>query len=408
MADKLKSFAQRWKYEAAVFLLTMLPVFFNINKLSRVHPMYVPYYLFDFSMGINSRMWVGSVVKLLNRHPTEEWLRIFALIIFLLGMVLTAVALGAVVKKTKSENRLAVFVFILFFVTGSYTLSLFSRFFAMLDIHMYILALVSVVFITNKHLRWFVPVLCVIGVFVNYVFVMSYFPFVLLALLYFADKSEKKGGIIALFILTVLSVIVSTFYCVFEATDHMFMTFEEAINVMENKIGHAFTKEQNEYALFYLFGANEDFEGVYGIKVSELSAVQFVGYFIKYILENRVNGYGALIILISALPVLAIFCTIWVMCIGRSEKKSRKFVYICNILSVVCIPVCCILSTDFVRWIASGVMCQFAMCFLMFYCKDEAFDKTIEKLRGFFSRNKLVLILMFFVYISISYLDLTT
>lgn len=408
MADKLKSFAQRWKYEAAIFLLTMIPVIFNSNKLTHVHPMYVPYYLFDFSMGINSRMWVGSVVNLLNPHPSEEWLKIFALIILILGMLLTAIALGAVVKKAKSENRLTVFVFILFFVTGAYTISLFSRFFAMLDIHMYILALVSVLFLTNKYLRWFVPVLCVIGVFVNYVFVMSYFPFVLLALLYFADKSEKKGGMIFLFIITVVSVMIPTNYCVFEATDHMFITFEEALKIMEDKIGHTLTGEQNEYALGYLFGSNDFIEETYNLKISELSPVQFIYYFIKYILENRVNGYGALILLISALPVLSVFCTIWVMCIRRSEKKSRRFVYICNILSIVCIPVCCILSTDFVRWIASGVMCQFAMCFLMFYCADEAFDKTIEKIRGFFSKNKLVLILMFFVYISISYLDLTT
>ena len=42
MVNKLKSFALRWKYEAIIFVLTMLPVFFNFNKLSYVHRMYVP------------------------------------------------------------------------------------------------------------------------------------------------------------------------------------------------------------------------------------------------------------------------------------------------------------------------------------------------------------------------------
>lgn len=408
MSDKLKNFVFRWRYEAIIFLMTMIPVFININKLTRVHHMYVPYYLFDFSMGINSRMWVGSVVNLLNKHPTEEWIRSFAVIILISGMVLTAVALGSVVKKSKAENRMSVFVLILFFAVGTYTISVFSRFFAMLDIHMYILALLSVVFLTNKHLQWFVPLLCVIGVFVNYVFVMSYFPFVLLALLYFADKNEKKSSVISLFVITAVSVIIATAYCVFEATDHMFMTFEEAVAVMENKIGYALSKEQNEYALGYLFGSNDFVEEAYDLKISELSPVQYIYYFVKYILENRVNAYGAVIIMISAIPVLTAFCTIWIMCIRRSEKKCRKFVYICVILSVLCIPVCCILSTDFVRWIASGIMCQFAMCFLMFYCEDEAFEKTVEKLRAFFSENKLVLVIIFFIYVSVSYLGLTT
>ena len=180
MVERAKKFISDWKYEIVIFLMTMIPVLINIEKLSQIHHMYVIHYLPDFTMGINSRTFVGSLVRILNSHPTEEWLTNFCIVFLIIGMVLTAVVLGRVVKKSKDENRLSVFVFILFFVSGSYTLSLFSRFFGMIDIHMYIIAILSVVFAGNKYLRWLVPVLCVAGVFVNFAFTISYFIIVIM------------------------------------------------------------------------------------------------------------------------------------------------------------------------------------------------------------------------------------
>lgn len=406
MAEKIKSFVLQWKYETVVFVMTMIPFLLNFKELSGVHRMFIPYYLYDYSMGFNSRMFVGSFVRLLNAHPTEEWITGFATVMLVFGMVLTAIVLSKVVKNTKSENRFSAFVFILFFVSGVYTVSIFFRFFGMLDIHMYILALTAVAFADNKYLRWFVPFLCLAGVLVNYVFIMSYFPFVLLAMLYYADKNEKKLGSIVLLVITVISVFALTLYCVFSAQDHMFMTFDEALKIMEEKIGHALTAEQNEYAELYLFGQHAESETMYSFKISEASPFEYLYYFIRFIYENRIGGHGIITLLIITVPVIAVFWIIWIMCIKNTDKKSLKFVFLCCILSVVCIPVCCILSTDFIRWIASGIMCQFAMCFLMFYTKDEAFDKTVKKLRELLSKNKIIPIIIYVLYVSSAYLPL--
>ncbi len=408
MVEKIKALASRWKYEAVIFLMTMVTVFLNLDKLSEIHHMYIPYYLYDFSMGINSRVLVGSFVKLLNSHPTAEWITGFARVFLIFGMLLTAIALGRVVKNTKSESRLSVFVFIVFFISGAHTLSLFSRFFGMLDIHMYILAIISVVFAGNKYLRWFVPVLCVAGVLINYVFVLSYFPFVLLALLYYADKSDNKTAHIVVLIITVISAFALTFYCVFEAKDHMFMTVDEALKAMEEKVGHSFSDEENEYALLYLFGSHPESEAMYGFKIEDISPVQYIYYFIKFINENRIDGSGVFSLTIVTVPAVAVFWAIWIMCIKNAEKKGTKFVYLCCILSSLCIPVCCLLSTDYVRWIGAIIMCQFAMCFLMFYLRDEAFDKTVRKLREMFSKNKIILIVIYMVYVSSAYVGLVT
>lgn len=408
MVRKIKELASRWKYEGIIFLMTMIPVFLNLDELSEIHHMFVPYYLYDFTMGINSRVLIGSLVRLLNSQPTVEWITGFATVFLVFGMLLTAIVLGRVVKKSKSENRLTVFVFILFFVSGSYTISLFSRFFGMLDIHMYILTIISVVFAGNKHLRWLVPVLCVAGVFVNYVFIMSYFPFVLLALLYYADKSERKTPDIAVIVITVISVLALTLYCVFLAKDHMFMTSEEALKIMEGKIGYGFTEEENEYALLYLFGLHPETNRLYGIKIEETTPLQFLYYFIKFIYENRIGSTGMFSLTLIVIPVAAVFCAVWIMCIKNTEKKGTKFVYLCVMLSLLFIPICCLLSTDYIRWVGSAFMCQFAMCFLMFYVRDEAFEKTVGKLRKLFSRNKIIAVVIYMLYLSSAYIGLST
>ncbi len=408
MVQKLKKVVFDWKYEIVIFVMTMIPVFINIKKLSQIHHMFVMHYLPDFSMGINSRTLIGSLVALLNPHPTEEWLTNFCIVFLIIGMVLTAIVLGQVAKKSKDENRLSVFVFILFFVSGAYTLSLFSRFFGMLDIHMYIIAILCVVFAGNKYLRWFVPVLCIAGVLVNFAFTISYFIIVLLAMLYYADKHEKKTCDIIVFVITVVSVLALTFYCVFEASKHMFMTYEDALKLVEGKVGHSFSEEEKEYLYLYLFGVHPETENLYGVAISEATPIQYIYYFSRFLYENRIETGGMISLLLVTVPVILAFWIIWIMCIKNTEKKGTKFVYLCAILSALFIPICCIVSTDYVRWIGAIVMCQFAMCFLMFYLKDEAFDKTVRKLRELFSRNKIVLIVIYFVYLTNAYVGLVT
>ena len=408
MVDKIKNFALRWKYEAIIFVMTMLPVFFNFNKLSHIHRMYIPYYLYDFSMGFNARMWVGSIVKILNSHPTEEWIRGFATVILILGMILTAIALGKTAKKTAAENRFTMLVFVLFFISGSLSISLFSRFFGMLDIHMYIIALVCVVFSQNKYLRWFVPALCVAGVFVNFVFGISYFPLVVLSLLYNADKDEKKHWHIVIFVLTVIPTIGVTLYTVFAAAKNMTVTPEEAIQMMENKIGHPLTAEQNEYALLYLFGQNERASDFFGKPISDMTPIEYVSNYFRFFAENSFSVHGIFNLALITVPVIAVFWALWISCIRNAERKSTKFVYVCYILSTFFIPVGCLLSTDLVRWVASGVMCQFALCFLMFYFRDSAFEETVEAIKRICSKNKIIPVVIYILYASSLYLDLTT
>lgn len=396
MKTKALNFANKFKYELGIFVLLCLQALLNFNDLKGISDMFLSHYLVDFSMGKTSRLFVGSIVNILTDNPTEEWLNWFARIVLLLTLILTAAVLGRVVRKTKDEMKLPVYAFLLFFATGSFTMHGFSCFFGMLDVHMFIFAVIAVVFAQNRYLRWLVPVLCVVGVLVNYVFTISYFPIVILVILYLADRHEKKAADIFIFCITVIITLVLTFFFAFEGKNTMTVTFDEMWSIMEQKLGAELSFEQVEYFNLYLFG-DDTASSIVG-DISQFTPIEFVTTLVKYLYGYEINLSGVLTIALIAVPIMAVFCLIWIMCIRREKKKSRRFVYACFMLSMLFIPVCCLLSTDLIRWISAGVLTQFGLCFYMFYAHDEAFEKTVEKFKKFFTENKIAFIALFVAY----------
>ncbi len=396
MKEKISGILLKCKYELGIFIMLIIHSLIHFRYYNGMPRYFLPQYLVDFSMGINSRLWVGSIVSLLTDHPTENWINWFSRIILLLGLLMTAVVLGRVVRLTKKEERLVLFGFILFFCSGSLTVACFSKYSGLLDIHMYILTIVAVFIVRHKYFRWLVPLLCVAGVFVNYAYTISYFPLVVLTILYLADRDEKKAGNIALFSVTVITVLVVTFYCVFLGKNYMNVTFDELWTIVEQKCGREFEYMDIRYFSLYLFGI--DPIRVVDKDVSTAQPLEFIQILSQTLYESTSDHSNITTLVVITVPVVLAFWFIWINCIRSTQSKSRKFVYLCFMLSTLFIPICCLLSTDFIRWIASGIIVQFALCFNMFTLRDEPFEKAAEKLKSFFTENKIVFWVIYIIY----------
>ncbi len=397
MLARTKNAFLDFKYEFAIIAMLCIPAIRNFECLKSMIDGFYPFYLVDFSMGINSRMLVGSVVSLLTDHPTEEWLNWFARIVLFLGMLLTAVVLGRVIRATKAEDRNILYVFILMFTFGTLTLDTFFYYMGFLDIHMYIIALLGICFANNRYLRWLIPVLCVAGVFVNYVFIISYFPIVLLIVLHLAERKEDKKTDVLIFVLSIVLTLASTYYCVFLGKYTMNITFDELWELIEKKSGIEFDFRYVRYFDYYLFG-NDVVEAEIGVELSELSNFEFVIALAKTLIDKGTDFENLIMIFIVAIPVLVMFLVLWILCVKSAERKSRKFIYICFMLSELLIIPCCLLSTDTIRWVSSGVISQFAFCFYMFYDGDKSFGEAANKFKNFFIKNKLALIALLLFY----------
>lgn len=406
MRTKTLSFFDKFKHELGIFVLLCLQALVqNFNFLGKMDENFLVYYLVDFSLGKTSRLLIGSIVNLFTDKPTEQWLNGFALIVLVLTFVFTSVVLGHVVKNVKEEMRMSAYAFVLFFVTGSFTMYGFSRFFGLLDIYMFIFSLLAIVFAQHKYLRWLVPLACLAGVFVNYVYTISYFPVVILVILYLADMREKKAADISLFCITVVTVLAATYFCAFWGKYTMTVTFDEMLQILQQKFGREITLEQVEYYRFYLF-AKDMTDGVL-VDASQLTPIEYMWGLWDHVFSITKANTGIATLAIASLPVIAVFWCVWIMSIRAAEKKSRKFVYSCFLLSTLFIFICCVFSTDLTRWITAGVLSQFILCFFMFAMRDEAFEKTVDKLKNFFFNNKIVLVAMFVMYAFTGHLSLT-
>ncbi len=407
MKTKILAVTDKFKYELGIFALLLVQALLNVKRLTGMDSNFLVYYLSDFSMAKTSRMLVGSFINLLTDHPTEIWINNFARIVLFLSMITVAALLGRIVKKVDADKRVPLYALILFFCTGTFTMHIFSAFFGMMDIYMFMFAVLSIACLQNRFLRWLVPVLCLAGVMINIVFIFSFFPAVLLVILYLAAFSNKKAGYIFLFCITALSVLALTYYCGFMFKDTIAVTVEEMREIMERKICAPVSDEQIEYFTAYIFGTDIDGKNFLSGNIHNMNLNMLVKNLSEFMFSERLDIRGLMSLGVGAVPVMAVFWGIWISCIRKTKEIGKKFVYLCFILSALCIPFCLVLSTDPIRWYAAGVMTQFALGFYLFYAEDKAFGETVETIRKFFADKKIIFLLVFLAYVFIRHDELT-
>ncbi len=403
MKAKALKFASCVGYELGIFAMLCIQAMLNYSTIANMAKDYYSYYLVDFSMGRTSRLLIGSIVNLLTDNPTEQWIETFALTVLIITLFVTALILGRVIKCTKKEIRNILYVFILFFATGSFGMYGFSHYFGMLDIYMFIFALLAVCCLFNKYLCWLAPLFCVAGIFVNYGFAFSYFPLVIAAALYFAAEEKRKVPNTINLLLTGSASVAATAFCYLKVRDMMLVSFDELWKIIEQKSGITFEYSEIKYYDFYFYGNTVRPDT--GEAVTDLPLKDMITEQLKLMLNPNGNmlDVGRKISVYSiSLLFFAMFIAIWIMCIKNTSKKSQKFVYLCFALTQLFVAFSCIISTDTGRWVQAGGLVQFGLAFLMFYKKDEAFEKTVWRLKEFFKGEKSTILIAFFLVYSTS------
>lgn len=406
MKTKILAFTDKFKYELGILALLLFQALLNVKHLMGMDINFLVYHLSDFSMAKTSRMLVGTFINFLTDHPTERWINNYARIVLFAVIVLVAVLLGRIVRKVDADKRIPLYALILLFCTGTFTMHIFSAFFGMMDIYMFLFAVIAIVCLKNKYLRWLAPLFCFAGVLINIVFIFSFFPAVLLVILYLAAFSEKKSGYIVLFCVTALSVLALTYYCGFMFEDTVAVTVEEMRAIMERKFGAPISDGQMEYFTGYLYGTDVQGENFLSGNIYDMNLNELVEILSKFMLDERLDIKGLMSLGVGAVPVMAVFWGVWISCMRKTKEAGKKFVYLCFILSALCLPFCLILSTDPIRWYAAGVMTQFALGFYMFYIKDNAFAETVESIRKFLADKKILSVIVFLAYVFIRHDEL--
>lgn len=349
-------------------------------------------YAGDLSIGISSRLFVGSILTLFNDVITAEAIDTFACISLYASLALQAFLSGAVIRKGIKDKNIFIILFAAVFIMNPVTVCSYTYYFGTLDLYNYIIFLAAVfILIKGKtKLQFLIPILGVLGLLVHYSFFLAFFPALFVLALYRtvnADKTSLKKEAAMLGINSVVSV-GGFFYLSLFAKNLLFMSSPEMLTYVKSKVDETVYVFE-DYLNYYLFDImrGEQMAST-GNSLSELIKIN--------ISLTKPSVYIKYMAFISVL--LIAFWIIWAILI-KKEKGKRKLPFIAAAVMPFALVPELILSSDVWRWVASTVLCQFVTLFAFYLMKAPSVTELFDKARNMKKPVKIILIIMALEYI---------
>lgn len=350
-------------------------------------------YVGDFSIGISSRLLIGSILSLFTDTITAESIDIFARVFLLLSFILQSALTAFVLKKGLKEKNIFIVILSCIFIVNPMTVFAYTLFFGVLDLYNYVVFIIAVMILMKgkSYFQFAIPLLSVAGLLIHYSYFLAFFPSVFVFGLYRAVNSEGKELKREATVLTVNSAVsVGGFlYLTILAKKFLFMNAEEMIEYVVSKTDTTvFVYE--DYLNYYLF---DIFKGTQmEDTASSLSALINI--------NRELTDTGVLIrYLLFIAPVLIIFWTVFAVGAKREKGKGKlPFIAACA-MPLALVPEL-ILSSDTWRWVSGTVICMFFVLFGFYLMKAPSVTGIFEDIKQMKRPVKIsvsVILLIYFV-----------
>ncbi len=359
----------------------------------RVSGLFHCLYAGDLSIGLSSRLLVGTVLSLftdtLSAQSIDAFAKAFLYISFALQSVFTAFVMR---KGIKDKSFFMLILSLIFtvspFIANAYS---FSAFFGILDLYNYVIFIAGV-FIAIKgrvSMQFILPVLSITGLLIHYSYFMAFFPAIFVLSLYRTVNSEErqlKKEAAALGINSAVSVI-GFFYLTLLAKNFLIMNSEEMLTYVHSKVDSTVFIYDN-YLMYYIYDI------FLGTQMTDASSSLTALVNINGELRNTDTTVKYL--LFTAL-ILIIFWAINAYLI-RTEKGKRRLPFIAACVMPLALIPELILSSDSRRWVVSTSLCIFYVLFAFYLMKVPALTDLLEKLKKAKPAIKIPLTAVLFAY----------
>lgn len=329
-------------------------------------------YLGDYSIGLSSRLLVGSIISLFTDVITADSINIFAKTALYAALLLQAVLSSAVLKKGIKEKNIFILLFAVVFVVNPVTVCTYTFYFGTLDLYNYIVFLIAVAIIVKgkAELQLAVPVLGIAGLLIHYSFFFAFFPALFVLGLYrTVNAAPKKTAVeaAALGINSAASIGVFFWLSVF-AKNFMKMTSEEMLSYVKSKTDPESVYVFEDYLEYYIFDIYK------GSQMPDTKAS--LTELIKINMGLTAPSVYIKYFLFISIPLI-LFWIIWI-CLIRKEKGKRKLPFIAAFVMPFALVPELILSSDVWRWIGSTMLCQFVTLFAFYIMKVPSVIELFE------------------------------
>ncbi len=357
------------------------------------------HFIVDFKMGFLSSLFVGDVYhKLFGGKVLLNQVTAFNNVIVFFIFIATAYMLSKlIVSVEKKSERKSLFILIMFFISGPCSYSVYTRQLGMLDMYIVLFAVLMVIAVKNKYLRYSIPVLCALVLLVHMSSFVSAVFFIIVLLLYKIavtnDKKERKKWC-AVLIATLVVSIGFSYYLVSTTESNLVYDMDGFQKEMRRRYDENGMHDQY-YDIYYL----SRFYDIY-IWHGESLKIQYpLDYFMPHLAHIFPEKIGAalagvlsdikfnfglytlhdnipvlyVLVPILIMPFLVFFIGLWVYMFRKSSSKLEKLVYILFIIMLFASVIFGMMfSTDTLRWYTLSILASFASLFFVYKQSSEA------------------------------------
>ena len=361
-------------YTAIIFAGMLMYCFINGFGLNNIG--LYSLFLGDFSIGICSRLLVGSVISIFKETITREWLISFLRVVTVAVFLVTAHYAGSTLSVSEKTNRKSLTLFTLLFVICPFSITVFAGdIFGFIDIFCMLVLLMTAYFSENSILVFLIPVLFVTGIFIHDSYITGYMApcFGILAYV-IIKKYGKKLWASLIFIFSAVLSVATCIYSVAFSRKTVTMTADEMLVYLAEK-GNTTINDVSGYLEDMLLYT--DVRQV-APEAAERNTFNHIKYMIKYALEGL--SERELLFFISIIPLVALIFFVWIKAAKNSEGFMEKVPYILFMLTPVPQLLSLIMSIDFTRFLSTIVITQVFYLFLCVRQKDNLVTEILSSL----------------------------
>ncbi len=399
----ISRFFDKIKYEALLFGFMSFSLAIVLSNEQDPMWLYNEFYLVDYSVGFCSRLLIASIVSLITDNFSNEWLTGFCIASNLIAYLLYAILAGRVIRKLKDNTatlaKAAAFTVALF----PLGMTVFAHWFGMLDIFMFIIAMITVVCINSKWLCVLTPVLIFIGLAVHPGYVFQYAPLIGALLAYKMVKSNFAKSDVILFFVSAAVGALSLAYFEFFALKTLTVSFEGLKEHIASKIGD-YSLIRGEFYKGYLFNDYSD-EVIQGSDTALANPSNYYERIMVFLSTafGSISVFTLIYYFICFVFVCVFFCVLLRRLFKTEKGFLRKSPYVLSALIIFMSACASLLSTDTQRWLSAGILSMLIFMLNLLYNSDETAtavcDKAGEKLKS----SPLIAVLFLFAFVSSLY-----
>lgn len=418
MMNKFINALEKHKYFFAIFVFFVVYNFVVVGSFSfpTIGNLCYLFHIVDFSIGLCPELLPGAIYNAIFSTTKVEVVNLYVNILYLLFLLAVSYMLEKFLYKFDSKNRYFAFIIVLFFITGPATFSIHAAEIGMLDTYWLFFAVAFLVMVQNKYLKWFVPIIFILSVFIHFGAMISFIPFFALIILFEASKNEKvsKSYMIIFTVSVILAVAVFIYFVAFEDSNLFlsraaFRRLLSARNISEWEDNYYYY----EYALYRtapdgtrIFPSETEggfLSQIFGVLTRQIKILLVV--YPQISKQYFVNLASDILVSMPVIVVLYKF----VLSFFKKEKenKLRRFVWFCALcLLPFTFAVSLVCSNDLIRWFDHGVICLFALVIYGLYkSSDNDYLEMLNNRTNNYSR--MAIVIYFVIYMMCTVKPLT-